>query len=168
MKNVSTSNSARSTRTLLRQIDDRRPLSRAIHVRRMRGTPANRLQAVNTQTVKLEECRELLLTKRAELASVLQSRPGAQAQIGHVAEEDQAPVIHGEFIAVRINQISREQLDLVESALARLDSGEYGICVECERAIAAKRLAAVPWASHCVGCQEQLNPLCGSLERTQE
>ncbi|MBL8290878.1 MAG: TraR/DksA C4-type zinc finger protein [Bryobacterales bacterium] len=53
------------------------------------------------------------------------------------------------------------------SALARLDSGEYGICVECERPIAAKRLAAVPWASHCVACQEQLDSIRDSLERTQ-
>ena len=86
--------------------------------------------------------------------------------MGHVAEEDQAPVIHGEFIAVRINQISHEQLGLVEAALARLDSGEYGICVECERPIAAKRLAAVPWASQCVPCQEQLDSMRDSLERT--
>ena len=164
---MSTSNTAGSPRTLLNRIDDRRPLSRAIQVRRIRGTPTMRLQAANTHAAKLNECRDLLLAKRAELAFVLQGGRGALAGLGHVAEEDQAPVIHGEFIAVRVNQMSRELLHLVESALARLDSGEYGICVECERPIPTKRLAAVPWASCCVGCQEQFSPLCGSLERTQ-
>jgi len=164
---VSTTNTARSTRTFLRQFAHHRPLSRAIQVRQIPATPIRRLQAANTQTVRLEECREVLLAKRAELSSVLQSRCGALAELGHVAEEDLAPVIHGEFIAVRINQISHEQRDLVEAALARLDSGEYGICVECERPIAAKRLAAVPWASRCVACQEQLDPIHNSLQRTQ-
>ncbi len=164
MKNVSTSTVVQSTRPGLRQIGDRWPLSPANPKRRARVTPIRRVQTPNAQTIDLKEYRQLLHTRKAELASSLQSRPGVLAELGHVAEEDQAPVIHGEFIAVRINQISHEQLDLVDAALARLDSGEYGICVECERPIAAKRLAAVPWASHCVACQERLDP----LERTQK
>lgn len=43
----------------------------------------------------------------------------------------------------------------IRAALARLDSGEYGVCVDCEQAIAPKRLAAAPWAARCVGCQEE-------------
>lgn len=42
----------------------------------------------------------------------------------------------------------------VKSALQRLQDGSYGICVECEEGISPKRLAAVPWASRCVHCQE--------------
>jgi DnaK suppressor protein len=163
MKNVSASTVVQSTRPGLRQIGDRWPLSPANPKRQARVTPIRRVQSPNTQTIDLKEYRQRLLNRKAELASGLHSRPGMLAELGHVAEEDQAPVIHSEFIAVRINQISHEQLDLVEAALARLDSGEYGICVECERPIAAKRLAAVPWASHCVACQERLDP----LERTQ-
>jgi len=126
-----------------------------------------RLPAANTPVSNLEECRDLLLARKAELSSSVRSKPGALAEIGHVSEEDQSPVIHGEFIEVRINQITHEQLNLVEAALARLNSGEYGICVECERPITAKRLAAIPWASHCVTCQEQLDLMREFLERIQ-
>jgi RNA polymerase-binding transcription factor DksA len=42
----------------------------------------------------------------------------------------------------------------IKLALRRLDGGEYGMCVDCEEPIAAKRLQAVPWAERCVICQE--------------
>src|SRR4249920_3612723 len=35
----------------------------------------------------------------------------------------------------------------IRAALARIQSGDYGVCMQCEEAISAKRLVAVPWAS---------------------
>jgi DnaK suppressor protein len=40
------------------------------------------------------------------------------------------------------------------AALRRVDEGTYGICQECEEPINPRRLAAVPWASLCLRCQE--------------
>ena len=42
----------------------------------------------------------------------------------------------------------------IRMALRRLDAGEYGLCMDCEEPIAAKRLQAVAWAERCVICQE--------------
>lgn len=42
----------------------------------------------------------------------------------------------------------------VQNALNRLDAGTFGICGECEENINPKRLAAIPWASTCIACQE--------------
>jgi DnaK suppressor protein len=42
----------------------------------------------------------------------------------------------------------------VRAALRRIDAGTFGICVGCEESINPKRLAAVPWASSCIVCQE--------------
>jgi RNA polymerase-binding transcription factor len=42
----------------------------------------------------------------------------------------------------------------VRLALRRIDAGTFGICVGCEENINPKRLAAVPWASSCIACQE--------------
>ena len=121
-------------------------------------------KTANAPVVRLAAIRELLAAKRLELLARLRCKPAPLAESDRVAEHDQAPVIHGEFISARIGQISHEQLELVETALARLDSGEYGICLECDRPIAAKRLAAVLWASHCVACQERLDTMRQSLE----
>jgi len=43
----------------------------------------------------------------------------------------------------------------VETALGLLDSGEYGICLDCGENINPKRLEAIPWTTLCVSCQEE-------------
>jgi len=42
----------------------------------------------------------------------------------------------------------------LRAALNRVADGSYGLCVDCEEPIAARRLAAVPWAARCLACQE--------------
>jgi RNA polymerase-binding transcription factor DksA len=42
----------------------------------------------------------------------------------------------------------------IEAALARIDSGEYGQCVDCEEAIDERRLLAYPAAVRCARCQQ--------------
>jgi DnaK suppressor protein len=46
------------------------------------------------------------------------------------------------------------RLTEVRAALDRIDAGTFGICVGCEENINPKRLAAIPWASSCIVCQE--------------
>jgi len=41
----------------------------------------------------------------------------------------------------------------LRGALNRVAEGTYGVCVDCEEPIAPKRLAAVPWTSRCLSCQ---------------
>ncbi|MGA2736512.1 MAG: TraR/DksA family transcriptional regulator [Bryobacteraceae bacterium] len=45
-------------------------------------------------------------------------------------------------------------LHQVQAALRRIHDGSFGSCIECELAIGPKRLAAIPWASCCIRCQE--------------
>jgi RNA polymerase-binding transcription factor len=53
------------------------------------------------------------------------------------------------------------------AALQRMREGTYGICVECEEPISAKRLAAVPWTPLCIHCQQALDCTCeGNSDRT--
>ena len=44
----------------------------------------------------------------------------------------------------------------IDTALRAFDANKYGICDECGEEIALRRLETIPWASHCVRCQEQL------------
>ena len=57
--------------------------------------------------------------------------------------------------------VSRDLAELanVEQALARLDGGGYGECVDCGNAIPYPRLAAYPAAKRCVACQEKAERL---------
>ena len=55
-----------------------------------------------------------------------------------------------------LSNTDREILQKVDEALQRVDHGGYGRCIECGDEINRKRLEAVPWASHCIGCQEKV------------
>ena len=55
-----------------------------------------------------------------------------------------------------ISKMDRQSKELrgVRAALRRIRDSRFGICEECEEDIAPKRLAAIPWASLCIVCQE--------------
>jgi DnaK suppressor protein len=48
---------------------------------------------------------------------------------------------------------NQQHLALVEAALARLDDGAYGSCLNCGQRINPQRLEAIPWAAFCIDCQ---------------
>jgi DnaK suppressor protein len=60
----------------------------------------------------------------------------------------------------------QEELDMVAAALGqqvmrlqeavdRFDAGRYGQCDSCGKQIPKARLEFLPWATHCVPCQER-------------
>ena len=57
-----------------------------------------------------------------------------------------------------ISNIDRNSKELrnARSALRRIREGTFGVCEECDEDIHPKRLAAIPWASLCIVCQEAL------------
>jgi DnaK suppressor protein len=48
----------------------------------------------------------------------------------------------------------REIVRRIDAALDRIDAGTYGECVHCGKKVQLGRLEAVPWARHCIECQE--------------
>jgi DnaK suppressor protein len=104
-----------------------------------------------------QDARRLLLARRTEILSRLNAPAAPLDHPGRVAADDQAPASHEEFVSLEMNRISYSQLKLVEAALTRLESGCYGTCLRCEGSISPKRLRAVPWARHCIPCEEQIS-----------
>jgi DnaK suppressor protein len=60
-----------------------------------------------------------------------------------------------EMAVETLNQRARSIHD-IQSALARIEDGSYGLCERCEEQIPAKRLDAIPWARLCVKCQSAM------------
>ena len=97
--------------------------------------------------------QEILERRAVELVQVLRRRDGIAIEksadqmdeIQHASERDLA-----------MRNVDRESslLREVKAALRRIHDGSFGTCIECESAISPKRLAAVPWASRCIQCQE--------------
>jgi DnaK suppressor protein len=68
--------------------------------------------------------------------------------------------------ALAVCNLDREfnQLRNTRAALRRIEEGSFGICQECDQDIHPKRLAAVPWATYCIRCQEAID---NNLEEIQ-
>jgi DnaK suppressor protein len=53
----------------------------------------------------------------------------------------------------------------IESALARVDAGDYGLCMDCEEPIDLRRLEAHPAALRCARCQQLFETQLGRAGR---
>jgi DnaK suppressor protein len=107
----------------------------------------------------IETYRQMLLDKREQVVSGLGVKFDTVAKMGRVAEEDQAQLSHDEFVSLRLNSLDYGQLRMVEEALDRVASGDFGFCLACEQPIPPKRLQALPWARYCVPCQDAIGTM---------
>jgi DnaK suppressor protein len=107
------------------------------------------------------EIEKRLRQSRADLLASVRSRiDGDPPEIGpitHTAQNEDRPV--AEMISHNEEHLADQetaQLHEIDVALGRLESGGYGICVECGREIAEARLLATPTVQTCIACQERL------------
>jgi DnaK suppressor protein len=107
---------------------------------------------------KAEYFRKRLLAKREELLrSVTKSDQDGREADGEATQDsaDKAANSYTKEFLFKQSDESRRVLLLITQALERIRVGTYGICVECEEEVQQKRLEAVPWARHCLECQEK-------------
>ncbi len=104
-----------------------------------------------TKTEK-NKFKQALETKCAELNLALRNRDAITVEITADALDAVRCAAERELA---IRNLDRETglLRQVRDALSRIDEGSYGVCLHCEEEINMKRLNAVPWASHCIACQ---------------
>jgi len=98
--------------------------------------------------------KALLQSKLAEIQSA--PRNAEDLQIEFLADPlDQVRSnVDREISVQRLDRQTRLIHD-IESAIAKIDEGLYGLCEECEEPIARKRLDIMPWARQCIACQSK-------------
>lgn len=69
-------------------------------------------------------------------------------------EVDQVNLERDRELLLKLQGRNRFYIKKVDEALARIDSGTFGECVECGQNIEMNRLQARPTATHCIGCKE--------------
>jgi DnaK suppressor protein len=100
--------------------------------------------------------RAVLTSKVAELERLTRNRDGITVErSADQVEEVQAASQR----ALAVSNLDREfnQLRDARAALRRIQEGSFGTCQECDEDIHLKRLAAVPWATFCIRCQEAVD-----------
>src|SRR5258707_548109 len=108
---------------------------------------------------RLEYYKKKLLARREELTRTIARRQ----EEGRMADEDPTGELGGKagksytkgFLFGRTNT-ERTSLNMFDAALKRIQSDEYGVCANCQEELQQKRLEAVPWAKHCIACQEKM------------
>ena len=70
-------------------------------------------------------------------------------------EIDLASSEYTQSMVFRLRDREKFLLKKIDDALARIESGTFGICEICEEEISAKRLEARPVTTMCIRCKEE-------------
>lgn len=103
---------------------------------------------------ELKKIRMRLMDERAGLVEKLRGNDLSVDDAETPDPVDLAVRNYSKNVMLAVSENESRQLTLIDEAILRLDDDEYGECQNCEKAINAKRLAAIPWARYCLECQE--------------
>lgn len=120
-------------------------------------------------TKRLKHLKDLMIRARAnasESITVMVETLRALEVHGDLCEKARA--INERRAVVEIIVKAHSRIQDIDTALARMTDGSYGLCLECEEQIGESRLLAQPWAETCVSCQghresERLNHSPGDV-----
>lgn len=94
----------------------------------------------------IAECKVKLQNIKTDLLNRVRD---ARSQLDNMEtggdEADQTVRVLAEQEFVNMQDRLRNQLIEIESALARIENGSFGICEETEESIEPERLKAIPW-----------------------
>ena len=100
--------------------------------------------------------RDRLLLLKSELIALSETaaddrKPVSldQQSVGRLSRQDSLQV---QAMAKAADARRATEIRRIDAALARVDEGDYGYCVECGEEIAPKRLEIDPAAPRCSGC----------------
>ena len=106
---------------------------------------------------KVKTYRDRLLGRREGLVGQVMEAELYSRERDSEATQDPADMAANAYTKELLFSMSandRRLLDLIDEALVRIEAGEYGHCVHCGELVQDRRLEAVPWARHCLRCQD--------------
>lgn len=119
--------------------------------------PTSTARAAKMPKKELERHRRLLREKKNGLLAELAKTRNAEEETTEEATQDiadKAVSAYTREFLYSLNDSERNTLLQIDEALSRIDAATYGFCLNCGAPMNEKRLNAVPWAPHCVDCQE--------------
>jgi RNA polymerase-binding transcription factor DksA len=103
----------------------------------------------------MDTIRARLSARRDELAYRLrrvEAERRREPELLSADSADRAIQLENDDVIDSIGVATRSELEAIDGALHRLETGEYGICESCHYPIESNRLAAVPYAARCQRC----------------
>jgi RNA polymerase-binding protein DksA len=117
--------------------------------------------------VELQHYRRRLLDLKRRHGAILTDleeealRPIGAEIAGELSEvpvhpADLAPAEYEEEVTLGLLVNEAHLLNEINDALARIEQGSFGRCVECGQTISRRRLHAIPYARHCLRCAKRV------------
>ena len=106
---------------------------------------------------RVKSYRDRLLDRREGLVGQVMEAEQYSRERDSEATQDPADMAANAYTKELLFSMSandRHLLELIDEALGRIEEGEYGKCVHCGEPVQDRRLEAVPWARHCLRCQD--------------
>jgi DnaK suppressor protein len=106
---------------------------------------------------RVKSYRDKLLGRREGLVGQVMEAELYSRERDSEATQDPADMAANAYTKELLFSMSandRHLLELIDEALVRIEGGEYGKCVHCNEPVQERRLEAVPWARHCLRCQD--------------
>src|SRR5688572_3852125 len=110
------------------------------------------------QRRRLDDLRRMLEGRRAQLAHDVHDRIRSARSEGlgdrDVVDAAESSEVDSQGeIGFALIQLKSETLKMIDTALRRIEQGDYGDCFECGRDIAEARLRALSFAVRCRDCE---------------
>ena len=94
--------------------------------------------------------------KREIISNLLASNEDFRGIVEDMDPKDLVDVASDDIDRKMIEAIGAQELKrlrMIESALARIQQGKYGLCIKCSKKIPFERLEAIPYAIMCIECK---------------
>ena len=105
---------------------------------------------------KLKMKQSLLDSKTQILKHLASESEEFQELIEDMKAKDLADIAADDIDRKTLEALGSQELKrlrLIDSALARIENGHYGVCMSCSKKIPKERLEAIPYAFLCVECK---------------
>lgn len=101
---------------------------------------------------KYQQLRETLVQKLEQLQHRVGKIEGDLRRMPEPDSEERALGRENDEVLERLDSSGREELQLLQAAISRIDAGTYGVCEQCGEQIAQQRLEALPYTRTCIKC----------------
>ena len=103
---------------------------------------------------ELKKYKDILKSKRQEILALPERSTEVDEALRTGDWVDHSSKENDLHVNLVLKQTDAKLLRAIEEALQRVDTGTYGICMDCDEPIAHGRLDAVPWTRVCIECKE--------------
>ncbi len=107
---------------------------------------------------ELQKFQELLAEQREELISKAREMLSSEMGINPDDLPDEMDLASAEYehaMNFRLRGREKTLIKKIDLAISRIETGEYGLCENCDDDISIRRLEARPVTTMCIRCKEE-------------